>query len=81
LKTRTGVEAVEACRNNHDLDLVLMNIEMPRMDGYEATRQIRQFNKKIVIIAQTAATLTVDREKAIAAGEMIILPNISIKPH
>ena len=68
LKVRTGVEAVEACRNNPDIDLILMDIQMPEMDGYEATRQIRQFNKDVVIIAQTAFALTGDRELAIEAG-------------
>ena len=38
------------------------------MDGYEATRQIRKFNKKVIIIAQTAYGLTGDREKALEAG-------------
>jgi len=64
----TGIEAVEACRNNPDLDLVLMDIRMPNMDGNEETRQIRQFNKDVVIIAQTAYAFTGDREKAIEAG-------------
>jgi len=68
LKATIGVEAIEACRNNPDIDLVLMDIRMPIMDGYEATRQIRQFNKEVVIIAQTAYALTGDREKAIEAG-------------
>jgi CheY-like chemotaxis protein len=63
-----SIEAIEACRNNPDIDLVLMDINMAGMDGYEATRQIRQFNKEVVIIAQTAYALSSDREKAIAAG-------------
>ncbi len=64
----TGVEAVEVCRNNPDIDLVLMDIRMPRMDGNEATRQIRQFNKDVIIIAQTAYVFAGDSEKAIEAG-------------
>jgi PAS domain S-box-containing protein len=51
LKARTGTEAVESCRQNPDIDLVLMDIRMPEMGGYEATRQIREFNKDLVIIA------------------------------
>jgi PAS domain S-box-containing protein len=68
LNTKTGDDAVEICRNNPDIDLVLMDIKMSVMDGYEATRQIRQFNKSIIIIAQTAYGLGGDREKAIESG-------------
>jgi len=68
LKAITGVKAVDACRNNPDIDLILMDIQMPEMDGYEATRQIRQFNKDVIIIAQTAYGLSGDREKALEAG-------------
>jgi CheY-like chemotaxis protein len=64
----TGIKAIEACRNNTDLDLVLMDIRMPQMDGNEATRQIRQFNKDIIIIAQIAYAFSGDCEKAIEAG-------------
>jgi signal transduction histidine kinase/CheY-like chemotaxis protein len=68
LKARTGVEAVEIYLENPDIDLILMDIQMPGMNGYEATRQIRQINKVVVIIAQTAYGLSGDREKAIDAG-------------
>ena len=68
LIARNGIEAVEICRNNPDIDLILMDIRIPDMGGYEATRQIREFNKDVVIIAQTAYGLSGDRKKAIEAG-------------
>jgi CheY-like chemotaxis protein len=68
LKVKTGVEAIEACQANPDIDLILMDIKMPEMDGYEATRLIRQFNKEVIIIAQTAFALTGDKERAFQAG-------------
>jgi PAS domain S-box-containing protein len=68
LKARTGMEAVEACRQNTNIDLVLMDIRMPEMGGHEAVRQIRQFNTDVIIIAQTAYGLSGDRDKAIEAG-------------
>ena len=68
LIVKTGTQAVETCRNNPDIDLVLMDISMPLTDGYEATRQIRQFNKNVIIIAQTSLTLSKDIQNAKAAG-------------
>jgi len=68
LKARTGIETVDIFLNNPDIDLILMDVKMPEMDGYEATRQIRKFNTKVVIIAQTAYALNNEREKAIEAG-------------
>jgi len=68
IKVTTGIAAVEACRKNPDIDLVLMDLKMPIMDGYEATRKIRKFNKEVVIIAQSAFGMVDDREKAIETG-------------
>ena len=64
----TGVQAVEACRKNPGIDLILMDIKMPGMDGIEATKQIREFNKSVIIIAQTAFAYLADKEKVINAG-------------
>jgi CheY-like chemotaxis protein len=68
INVRTGNEAVEACRLHPELDLILMDIQIPELNGYEATRMIRQFNKSVIIIAQTAFALAGDRERAIDAG-------------
>jgi PAS domain S-box-containing protein len=67
-RSTTGAETVEFCRNHPDVDLILMDVKMPLMNGYEATRQIREMNHKVVIVAQTAYALTGDKEKAMAAG-------------
>jgi len=68
LTTKTGADAVEICRNNPDLDLILMDIKMLKMDGYQATSVIRKFNKDVIIIAQTAFAHNGSRELAIEAG-------------
>ena len=65
---RNGSDAVEICRSNPDIDLVLMDIKMPVMDGYTATREIRKFNPELVIITQSAYGLVGDKEKAMEAG-------------
>lgn len=68
LVARTGLDAVEICKNNPDIDFILMDIKLPEINGYEACKRIRQFNKEVIIIAQTAFGLSGDREKAIEAG-------------
>ncbi len=54
---RNGKEAVEICKENNKIDLVLMDILMPEMDGYEAARQIKKSRSELPIIAQTAYSL------------------------
>jgi len=68
LNCKTGAEAVEICLNNPDVDLIFMDIRMPEMDGYEATALIRQFNKEVIIVAQTAFVQSGIRENALKAG-------------
>lgn len=65
---KNGVEAIKLCKDNPNIHLVLMDVKMPVMDGYTATRKIREFNKDLVIIAQTAYALAGDNEKAFDAG-------------
>ncbi|OYT17861.1 MAG: hypothetical protein B7C24_00325 [Bacteroidetes bacterium 4572_77] len=64
----TGQEAIEAIKENPEIDLILMDIKMPQMNGYTATREIRKFNTDIIIIAQTAFGLEGDYKKAMDAG-------------
>lgn len=68
IRVSNGLDAVETCRNNPDIDLILMDIQLPDMNGYEATREIRKFNKSVLIIAQTAYALPGDRELTLKAG-------------
>ncbi len=68
LTTRNGLQAIEICKNNPDIDLILMDIQLLGINGYEATKQIRLFNSEVIIIAQTAYMLKGDKEKALQAG-------------
>ena len=64
----TGEQAIATCLKNPDIDLVLMDIKMPEMNGIIATQEIRKFNSDIIIIAQTAYATIEDKEIALYAG-------------
>ena len=68
IRVKNGIDAVETCRENPDIDLILMDIQLPDLNGYEVTREIRKFNKSVLIIAQTAYALSGDRELTLKAG-------------
>jgi CheY-like chemotaxis protein len=74
LRAKNGREAVELARVNPQLDLILMDIKMPEMNGLEATRSIRSFRKDIVVIAQTAFAMEEDRRNCTAVGCNDFLP-------
>jgi len=63
-----GEKAVEMCRNNENIDLVLMDIQLPILDGLEATAQIKEFRADLPIIAQTANAMEEDKPNILAAG-------------
>jgi len=68
IRANTGKEAVEIFRENKNISLILMDLKMPIMDGFDATREIRKINKNVPIIAQTAYALSGDDKKALNAG-------------
>jgi two-component system cell cycle response regulator DivK len=69
IRAKNGKEAVEIIEEHKgDIDLVLMDLNMPVMDGYEAMRIIKSQHPEIPIIAQTAYTLSEDRNKCMQAG-------------
>ncbi|WP_459209479.1 response regulator [Aquimarina rhabdastrellae] len=67
-RAKNGKDAVELCKTEQNIDLVLMDIKMPIMDGYDATKYIKKLRPDLPIIAQTAYTTKDDIDKALSAG-------------
>ncbi|SEL42615.1 His Kinase A (phospho-acceptor) domain-containing protein [Aquimarina amphilecti] len=67
-RAKNGKEAVEICQENEKIDLVLMDIKMPIMDGYDATKRIKKMRPDLPVVAQTAYSTEEDIEKALEAG-------------
>ncbi|NTV99182.1 MAG: response regulator [Chlorobiaceae bacterium] len=68
LCAQTGTEAVEMVEQYPEIDLVLMDIKMPQLNGYDATRLIKQKRPELAVIAQTAFSMADERRKAMEAG-------------
>jgi len=76
LNASDGQEAIDIVMNTFDLDLILMDLQLPVMDGYESTKKIKEIRENIIIIAQTAYGLLGDEVKIIETGfdDYIIKP-------
>ena len=67
IRAETGKEAIKLFKENK-IDMVLMDIKLPDMDGYKATREIKKLNCDVPVIAQTAYAMVQEREKCLNAG-------------
>jgi CheY-like chemotaxis protein len=76
MTAESGQEAIDTLMESNGVDMVLMDIMMPEMDGYETTQKIRRENKnhQLPIIAVTAKAMKGDREKCIEAGASDYIP-------
>jgi CheY-like chemotaxis protein len=66
--TTNGNEAVEFVRRHPETDLILMDIKLPDKNGFTATKEIKSFASRVVVIAQTAYAFSMDYHEAISAG-------------
>jgi len=64
-----GLDAIKEYEKNMDkIDLILMDLQMPGIDGYETTKRIKEINPEVIIIAQTALSLKENIQEALDAG-------------
>lgn len=68
LRAHNGEEAIEIAKVNPNIDLILMDIKMPKMNGIEATRIIKSFRSDVIIVAQTAFAMEEDKQNCYAVG-------------
>lgn len=79
LNAGDGQEAVNVALSDPEIDIILMDIQLPVMDGYTSLIKIREFRKNIIVIAQTAYGLLGDKDKILNSGfnDYIIKPILS----
>jgi FOG: CheY-like receiver len=68
LWAKDGMDAINQCKNDLSIDLVLMDIKMPQLDGYDAAKKIKIMRPGLPIIAQTAYATLADKEEALNSG-------------
>lgn len=69
LKATSGEEAIREFQKNQDkIDVVLMDIQLPDIDGIEATKRIKAINDSVIVIAQTAFAMAADKDKFLSEG-------------
>jgi CheY-like chemotaxis protein len=68
IRAKTGYEAIEIVQHNREIDLILMDIQLPDINGIEVTEKIREFNSDLPIIAQTASRRDEEKDTFINAG-------------
>jgi len=68
LYAKNGLEAIELCRQHSDIDLVLLDLQLPDIDGYKVIKEIKSIRKSLTVVAQTAFALSDDKEKTLSAG-------------
>ena len=68
ISARSGIEAIEIIKETPDIDIVLLDMQMPAMNGIEAAKEIRKIRKNLTIIAQTAFVFEDDKDIVLEAG-------------
>ena len=68
LHAKTGGEAISICANNMEIDLVLMDLHLPGISGYDATKEIKKSRSDITVIAQTAFVFSGEKQKCLDVG-------------
>jgi CheY-like chemotaxis protein len=76
LNAGDGKEALEYAINNPDIDIILMDIQLPVMDGYVSAKKIRELRKDVILIAQTAYSMSGDLNDIFSSGfdDFIVKP-------
>ena len=68
LKAQNGLEAIRLFKQNPEIDITLMDIQLPDINGFELTQMFKSLNSNCVVIAQTAYAAESDRKRALACG-------------